>query len=219
MAQAMQDLRAGVVPERRVVLTFDDGLASFGETAWPILCDMGFSATLYVPVDYVGVPACWMRQFGMLAMRTHTWEELRKLRDEGADIESHGCGHRRLTQVGAAELHEEVARSREVLDHELGQSTLHFCYPFGDYNAAVITEVRDSGYQTAVTTTPGAWTPDRDLMMIPRDCLDEINVHDESFVKRVIIDACLDGSFSSYVRIRNRLRAMVGMQWEPPCEG
>jgi peptidoglycan/xylan/chitin deacetylase (PgdA/CDA1 family) len=215
MAEASEQIRAGSVPERVAVLTFDDGLTSFGEQAWPLMREYGHRGTLFVPVDYVGGVSAWYKDYGLPPMRTHTWDELRKLRDEGADIQSHGCRHPKLSTVDAAVLREELARSREVLERELAMTIEHFCYPFGDYDEAVIAAARACGYATAVTTDPGWWRPDSDRLAIPRDCLDVVNLHDSAFSKRVI-DACLDGSFSRYVRIRDRLRAAVGMSWEPP---
>lgn len=198
-----------------MVLTFDDGLASFGEHAWTILRACGHRGTLFVPVDYVGGTAAWLREYGLPPMRSHTWDELRALRDDGADIQSHGCRHPKLTTLDAASVHEELARSRERLEKELGVAIEHFCYPFGDFNKAVIEAVRACGYASAMTTDPGLWCPSSDLFAIPRNCLDVVDLHDSAFSKRVI-DACLDGSFSRYVTMRDHLRAMVRMKWEPP---
>lgn len=216
ISELVSQMNAGQVPERVVALTFDDGLASFGEHAWPIMREYGHQGTLFVPVDYVGGVAAWYKDYGLPPMRSHTWDELRRLRDEGADIQSHGCRHSRLTTLASSSLQEELARSREILAHELNVAIKHFCYPFGDYNDAVIEQVRACGYASAVTMVPGCWRQDTDHLAIPRDCLDMINMHDADFAQRVI-DACLDGSFSRYIKLRDRLKAMVGMSWEPPC--
>src|SRR5262245_44588341 len=40
--------------ERAFLLTFDDGYASLAEHAFPILADLGFTATTFVITDYVG---------------------------------------------------------------------------------------------------------------------------------------------------------------------
>lgn len=215
IAETVALYRGGPAPKGIVALTFDDGLASFGQNAWPVLREFGHKATLYVPTDYTGGTAGWFPQCGLPPMRSHTWDELRALRDEGADIQSHGCSHPKLPRVDAAAVREEVARSREVLEHELGVEITHFCYPYGEYDERVIQALRESGYVSAVTTRPGRWRPGGDILRIPRDCLDEINVHDPGYSRRVI-DACLDGSYSRYIFARNRLRAAVGMSWKPP---
>ncbi len=215
VSHAAAHLREGDTSGKMVVLTFDDGLESFGEHAWPVLRDLGFGATLYVPVDCVGRDAHWFPEYGLPALRLHGWDELRRLRDEGLDIQSHGCRHPRLTRLDDAGLRDEVFRSRQVLERELGISVKHFCYPFGDYDGRVMEQVRACGYLTAVTTDPGYWQPGADPLAVRRLCLDWITVQDCAFAKRVI-DACLDGSFPRYVKVRDRMRAMVGMKWEPP---
>src|SRR4030095_13915199 len=42
------------LPQRSVVLTFDDGYKSFRQYAYPVLKELGFPATLFVYTDYVG---------------------------------------------------------------------------------------------------------------------------------------------------------------------
>ena len=54
LAQLMTVLYEREVPEKILVLTFDDGLKNFYEAAWPILNKYGFSATVFVPTDFIG---------------------------------------------------------------------------------------------------------------------------------------------------------------------
>jgi hypothetical protein len=54
MRQVFERGTAEFPPERTVVLTFDDGLANFAETAWPVLRDMSFSATAIRMTDFTG---------------------------------------------------------------------------------------------------------------------------------------------------------------------
>jgi len=61
------ELRAGVVPERAVVTTFDDGYANNLHMAYPILHEKDVPATLFVVSDYVG------------ASREFWWDELEQI--------------------------------------------------------------------------------------------------------------------------------------------
>ena len=70
------------LPQRAVVLTFDDGYRAFREYAYPILKELGFGATLFVYTDYVGA--------GRNAL---TWDELRALAAEGFDVQAHSKTH------------------------------------------------------------------------------------------------------------------------------
>src|SRR5689334_3107052 len=42
------------LPQKSVLLTFDDGYRSFLQYAYPVLKDLGFTATLFVYTDYIG---------------------------------------------------------------------------------------------------------------------------------------------------------------------
>jgi peptidoglycan/xylan/chitin deacetylase (PgdA/CDA1 family) len=79
------------LPERPVLITFDDGYVSAWENADPILARYGWSAVMYVPTGVVGRP-------GRL-----TWEELRQMQSSGRwQIDEHaGDGHVQITADAA----------------------------------------------------------------------------------------------------------------------
>ena len=51
-------------------------------------------------------------------------------------------------------IYEEIAGSGKRLEQELGRAPMHFCYPNGDFNEAVLQAVERCGFQTAVTVVP-----------------------------------------------------------------
>ena len=95
-AEAERRRGDGSLPERTVVVTFDDGYAS-NRRALPLLEEVGFPATVFVVTDFVdsGAPLCWFGIDHELAsesvdeLRPLTWEELRTLQDAGWEIGSH----------------------------------------------------------------------------------------------------------------------------------
>src|SRR6202035_2795383 len=54
LEELLPSLVAGApVPHRLVAITFDDGFRDFHSVAWPILRRHGFTATMYLPTDFV----------------------------------------------------------------------------------------------------------------------------------------------------------------------
>lgn len=141
------------LPAKSVLITVDDGYSSFYDVAYPILKRYGFSATLFVYVDYVGVSS-----------KALTWTQLRKLKAEGFFIGSHSIMHSDLSKQGADEsekaymerLRHEIYDSKRIIDAKLGQDTIAFAYPFGRVNKAAMQMTRQAGYKLAVTVNRGS---------------------------------------------------------------
>ncbi|MGH7277106.1 MAG: polysaccharide deacetylase family protein [Candidatus Rokuibacteriota bacterium] len=135
------------LPRKAVVLTFDDGYKSFVQYAYPILKDLGFTATLFVYTDYVGA--------GRKALG---WDDLIRLAREGFQIEGHSKTHsdlRRRRDESDAE-HAQRVRTEMELPQRLfrqrfGQASRFLAYPYGAVDAAVIQGARDQGYVAAFT--------------------------------------------------------------------
>ena len=53
LSEAVQRLHSGTLPDRAVVITFDDGLHDFSRVAFPILESFGYPVTLYLTTYYV----------------------------------------------------------------------------------------------------------------------------------------------------------------------
>lgn len=198
-------------PERNVVvLTFDDGLANFAETAWPILREMSFSATAYVPTDFIGAEAAWYSSYGLPSLPSMSWDALRGMQREGADMQSHACSHRDLTRLPPGELREELRRSKTVLEDGLGDGVDHLAYPFGAVAPAVQEAAREAGYRSAVVLGKGRWQANTGLHEIPRDGLNRIAIH-SSRTARLSIEASARGTFGWYAEAKARVRGLYAV--------
>lgn len=198
------------VPPETVALTFDDGLRNFRDTAWPVLDRAGFSATIYVPTDFVGKTTTWYSDHHLKPMPVLSWNDLRDLRGKGADVQSHGCSHRRLSALPEHEMLAELRQSRAAMRENLDGDIKHFCYPFGDFNDSVKAAAKVCGYKSAVATIPGRYRVGDDPHEIRRDCLDYVNIADAATVE-LVIGACMEGSYSKYVRAKVALRRLCGL--------
>lgn len=146
------------------VVTFDDAYRSVGTLAKPILDELGWPATIYVPTDWpdAGKPMTWPGIDQWLGgphedeLLAHTWDELRALQDAGWEVGSHTCSHPHLTQVDDGDrLQRELRRSRLIVEREMGRCT-SIAYPYGDVDRRVVRATREAGYACAAGL-PGAY--------------------------------------------------------------
>jgi peptidoglycan/xylan/chitin deacetylase (PgdA/CDA1 family) len=143
------DLRAylldrAALPERPVVLTFDDGYRDMYTAAYPILRSHGFKAVSYVVSGFVDRPS------------SVTAAQVLEMDANGIEIGAHSVSHADLSRLSGANLQREVQDSRASLESLLGHPVLDFCYPYGRVNEAVARSVEAAGFLTATTTEPGA---------------------------------------------------------------
>jgi peptidoglycan/xylan/chitin deacetylase (PgdA/CDA1 family) len=89
-------------------------------------------------------------EFGPIA-----WAEAREMQANGIEIGSHTLTHPILTRVGDERLRLELQGSRSRLEEVLGRRIEQFCYPNGDHDERVRSEVARAGYGIAVTCVGG----------------------------------------------------------------
>jgi len=152
------------LPEKAVMITFDDGYRSAREVASPLLRRFKYPSVLFVPTDYIGghntfddgiepqIPIC-------------DWNDLRELARAGVSIQSHGASHKRFSVLTLAEIEHELLRSKDLLEDNVGSSVEIMAFPYGDHggNWHNIEQVLEKvGYQAAclygggLVTFPGA---------------------------------------------------------------
>ena len=140
------------------MFTFDDAYRDFYEHAWPLLKRYGFSATVFVPVSFVGGRAEWDRLHGEPAALM-SWNEIRAAQQDGVRFESHSLAHRRVTEMEPDEIRHELSASRDALEREVGVRPTVFSYPFGEVDDVAAAAAEASGYDHAVVgigrTKPG----------------------------------------------------------------
>jgi peptidoglycan/xylan/chitin deacetylase (PgdA/CDA1 family) len=154
------------IPQKAVMISIDDGYRSLYNVAYPLLKKYGFTATLLIYIDYVGV-----------SKKAITWDQLRELKREGFTIGSHSIAHSDLSKQKEGEdkkaylsrLKREIFRSKQIIDEKLDQDTLIFSYPFGRRNQTVISLSRQAGYRIGVTVDRGGNPFFADPFVVKRD--------------------------------------------------
>jgi len=123
-----------------VAITFDDGAATDLLFAAPLLKELGFGATFFITVSFLGTA-------GYL-----TQNQLRELSGAGFEIGCHSMTHAYLTDLSDAELTREIADAKRQLEQTLDRRIEHFSCPGGRHNSRVSQIAGRAGYRTVSTS-------------------------------------------------------------------
>jgi peptidoglycan/xylan/chitin deacetylase (PgdA/CDA1 family) len=156
------------LPERPVILTFDDAYADFYSTALPILREHRFRATLYVPTGYVGTTMSFLRSVDEENRAALSWHALQEVAAEGVEIAAHSHSHPQMDRIPSTVITDEVRRSRSLLEEKLGFEISGFAYPFGFWNRAARAAVAAVGFRYAFAVGELMTTPGHDIYTLPR---------------------------------------------------
>ena len=139
------------LPEKPIIITFDDGYMDNYRHAFPILQQHGFKATIFVVTDYINTYPNYL-----------TWDDAYAMQQSGLiEIESHTLSHQDLTKASSEEaVRWQLNGSRQALKWHLKKDARFLAYPSGvcDKRAMKLTE--DMGYKAAFTVHYGLCDPE-----------------------------------------------------------
>lgn len=142
-------------PRGAVAVTFDDGYRDLMEFALPVLKEFRIPAAFFIVTGGIGATDAWNRIEGVPNEPIMSWDDLKRLRDEGMTIGSHSATHVVLDGLPENQLKEEVGGSRRLLQERLGVPIRHFAYPQGRFSAAAESAVKSAGYDAGWATRKG----------------------------------------------------------------
>lgn len=144
------------LPEKPVILTFDDGYEDNYRVVLPMLEERGMKAVFYVVTNDIGKP------------NYMTWENLFDLEQRGMEIGSHTANHLPLTTLSREKQREELRLSKLMLEWKGMKTIYSFSYPNGDYDAGVVAMLGEEEYLTAVTGEAGLNTLETNPYLLRR---------------------------------------------------
>ncbi|MBV7336022.1 polysaccharide deacetylase family protein [Chloroflexi bacterium TSY] len=134
------------LPEKPVIITFDDGYRDNYVNAFPLLVEYGMTATFFIVTDFIDEarPAYL------------TWDMVREMHVAGLSIESHSRNHTSLKNRDVDFLIWQALGSMETIEFELGIRPRFVSYPAGQFDATTIEVFKSANYLAGVTTIQGA---------------------------------------------------------------
>jgi peptidoglycan/xylan/chitin deacetylase (PgdA/CDA1 family) len=155
------------IPDRSVMLTFDDGSTDFAEHALPLLDRHGYRATIFLVTDLVGRTNVWDERLGE-PVHPMDWETIRRLRGQGVEFGSRSSRHEPLVTLSAEDLTGALCRTRMSFHDNLGTSVRSIAYPHGLVDATVASIAGACGFRYGVTNEPWQAFFGDDLLRLPR---------------------------------------------------
>lgn len=199
--QLARALRGGHVPERTVVLTFDDGFAGAVHEARPRLAAAGMHATFFCVAGHLGGVSDWSsRRPEATVAPLATADELAELARAGHEIGAHGWTHAPLDETDEAE--REVVEARAALEEACATEVRTLAYPYGSRPGTAAHPLVQRTYDAAFGTSPGRVTGRSQLWDVPR--VDAHYLRDPRLLRRAV-----GGSLDAYLgarRIGSRTR-------------
>lgn len=144
------------LPEKPVILTFDDGYAGMATYATPILQSFNLTGTFFVVQNFMGMP-------GYL-----TWDEAAGMLNAGMEIENHSATHADLREQDEEMLMQQIEGPAQVMEAMLGRRPRFYCYPAGRFDDEVVRILQATDHLMAVTTNDGTLHSNRDLYRLKR---------------------------------------------------
>jgi peptidoglycan/xylan/chitin deacetylase (PgdA/CDA1 family) len=144
------------LPDRSVLLTFDDGYAGLADHAAPILARHGIPAVVCVVTSQFGGRNAWDADTGAVELPLLTGVQLGDLHRAGWEIAAHTHTHAHLTSLGWAALREEVSRPRMAIAGLGLPAPRLVAYPHGEQDFRVRGQVRRAGYAAGLAMGGGA---------------------------------------------------------------
>jgi len=122
------------LPPRPMLITFDDGHVDNYTNAFPIMQKYGFTGTLYIVGNYIGID------------NYLNVDQIKEMAAAGWEVGSHTMNHLDLTALEPQRQRAEVVDSKIFLEQTLGVPIKTIAYPFGISNSSVIDYAHFAGY-------------------------------------------------------------------------
>ena len=134
----------GTLPDRPVLITFDDGYVDNYTNAYPILKKYNLKATIFIVTGFVSSRKGYL-----------TWDQLREMEQHGIMAQSHTVTHAPLPELPDERIREELVESKRTAEAELGHPIDFIAYPTGVHDLHIVGIAKEAGYKGGFTVKYG----------------------------------------------------------------
>lgn len=154
------------LPEKTIVITFDDGYWSNIEYAYPLMKEIGFRGSIFMvgetatrdesnlsPGEFLHIPAEHIGKYeDVFEFGSHTFD-LHSREEDGTPL---------LISKSKKQVMEDLRKNKELFPSRF------FAYPYGSYISESIKAIEELGYTMSFTVRPGLVTRETHKFEIPR---------------------------------------------------
>lgn len=160
------------LPEKPVIVTFDDGYESNYQYAYPILKGLGMKAEISIIGNSIGLDK--NPNTGVSIIPHFSWDQAREMVNSGfVRIHSHSYGmHQHVSAEEVDRLGviknqyespqyyykmftQDCLQMKKLIQKKLGYDDLIYTYPYGKYNLKTESVLKNLNYKMTVTTDSG----------------------------------------------------------------
>jgi len=146
---------------RSILLTIDDGYASFYKYAWPYLKNKKIPFILFISTAMVG-------KSGYM-----DWTQIKEINNSNIGvIGNHSHTHDYLVNFSNKKINDDINNSIKIFKKELGYNPVYFSYPFGEYSLNFI-EIIKNNFNFAFGQHSGVLDLSKDKLQLPRFPINE----------------------------------------------
>lgn len=157
------------VPDKSVILTFDDGYEDFFINVLPILKQFGFKGIIALPTGLVGNP-------GYV-----TWDEISQAAGSNIEIVNHTWSHANLKSGTQSVVISEISIADSQLATRGYNQNKVFVYPYGSVSNFAENFLQSKSYTLAFTTVSGSTLCKKQRLSLPRIRIGNTNLSSYGF--------------------------------------
>lgn len=158
----------GTLPERAVLLTFDDCYTDMLDAARDILAPRGIPAIAFAVTAVKSGTNEWDQADGIARLELLDPAGLRELSQFGVEIGCHSRTHPVMPELNDQDLSDETVVSATELAGQTGMPARFFAYPYGAHDDRSARAVADAGYDAAFVLADKWARSTNDLHCLPR---------------------------------------------------
>jgi len=143
------------VPQKSVLITFDDGYEDFYTAAFPLLQTFNYPATVFPVIEATGHWNEWNRRAPYIA-RHLSWPQIEELSRHNITFGCHTLSHHSLVRFDEPQIHHQLKAAQTTLSQKIGQPVTALSYPYGDHNP-LTRRIAAEIFQIAFSVDSGGW--------------------------------------------------------------